>query len=282
MSRIAKTLACVLTATAVTAVAPRAHADDDNEVTLENLGRKAENPGKTCLTIADALLAKGTAPSTVVPTRESYPALKQGSTLGELRELCHAQTGKDILKSFSGPVSGAAMLFELKSFDPKDPNKVSSLEPYVRACNGAVDDALKFGIDPATVIDMSWGESKWSGPLRDVKAKVCAQGDAALKAAVDAQLAPYREQGIAGDKLDMIAHYFPLGFYIPGGSYSEGDTDPKLLKKANVWFVISEGDYCGDDKIEYHFMRYQFGKDQKIAKTSEKTYCGDPGAKAVR
>ncbi|MCE9574339.1 MAG: hypothetical protein K8W52_14425 [Deltaproteobacteria bacterium] len=292
MSRIAKTLACILAATAVTATgAPRAHADTP---TLEDLGKAAtlafsssgtsdSSYASGCEKMIAALSEAGTPDSAAVTLERDSGKLKAGpTTFGAVKAHCRSAYAGAILPMMTGPVGAGAMLYELAHFDPKDPAKVASFERYVRTCNELTDEAVKYGLDPNLKVELDSGDGKWSGKLGEVKAQVCDKGTAALKAAVEAQLGPFKAAGIAGDKLDMIASYYPLGFYIPGGSYSVGATDPKALKKANVWFVISEGDYCGVDKIEYVFKRYQFDKNQKIAKTSEKKYCGDPGAKAVR
>lgn len=298
MSRIAKTLACILaTAALATVAAPgAAHADNDKAPTIGNLGQQASNASSpdgsvdpyyasNCKAALTGLDKAGTADTTPVQITRDTATLKKGTvTYAEVKASCRAAYGKAIIKMMQQQGTGIGSLnYHLQDFDPKDNHSVNTLAPLVKICNQLTAEAVEYGLDPAQPLNLDYGPaSKWSGTLADVKPQICDKATAALKAAVDAQLEPYTKAGIGGDKLAMLAEYYPLGFYIPGGSYSQGDTDPALLKKANVWFVISEGDYCDNLKTNWHFVRYQFGKDQKLAKTTEKDYCGDPGAKAVK
>lgn len=295
MSRTAQTLAFVLATAAVTAAAAPARADDDPDKapTIANLGKQAsyawneEKPdsmrARYCLAAVDGLEKAKTPATASVPIEKNSGNLKKGTaTLAEVKAECRRAYGASIIPRLQGSTAAGALMDELRSFDPSDNHAVNTIGPLVRNCNALTAEAVEYGLDPSQPVKLEHADAKWSGTLAELKTQICDKGAAALKAAVEAQLGPFKAVGIAGDKLDMIEEYYPLGFYIPGGSYSEGDTDPKALKKANVWFVISEGEACGVDKIEYFFKRYQFDKNQKIAKQSSKEYCGDPGPKVLK
>lgn len=295
MSRLAAIATAASLATSLVAgTAHRVHADENEAPTLANIKTQAEymwsgshpdaSRAQYCLTaIAGFEKAGGAADASITLERDAGKLVKQAYPLATIKAECQRTLQAGLLELLQTSELGvAALAKKLETFDPNSNESVTAIEPYVKGCRKLVGQAIDAQVPASTHLDARYGDFKWSGTLAEAKTQVCDKGDLALKAAVMAQMAPYTDVGIAGDKLDLLASYYPLGFYIPGGSYSEGDTDPKLLKKANVWFVISEGDYCGVEKIEYTFHRYQFDKNQKIAKESSRTYCGDPGPKAVK
>ena len=77
---------------------------------------------------------------------------------------------------------------------------------------------------------------------------------------------------------------YPISFTGTRGVLSSAHLSKKLtaaktLAKASVWFSAFVGESCAIDKNKYTYYRYQFDKEGKLEKTTEKSYCGDLGVK---
>jgi hypothetical protein len=120
----------------------------------------------------------------------------------------------------------------------------------------------------------------WKGTLAAMKHEVCDQAEVVATQWIEKNMGPFKKAGLKNDKYKYIYDEYPDGYYLPGAG--SATTDPKQLAKANVWFLVTEDGACDGGNTQYTYFRYQFDKDQKLAKQSSRTYCGDPGLKALK
>jgi hypothetical protein len=256
-------------------------------------GEVDERNTRSCLAAYDKIHAAGLPDSQPAPIKSagSSNPLKNGAhTVGELHTYCQTKLAafqaKEALGAASGKVIGAAadVLQQTKHADDSPQADLNMLKGMTEKCNQVVDEVLAGGTPPDTVIEVHGGSEvyPWKGPLSKVKDEVCARAESTLKKKYDERIGPYVKAGLKGDKLRYIEQNFPGGYWLPGGAYSDyGETDPKKLAKANVWISISYGEDCARGKT-YIFHRYTFDKNQNVAKETVKSYCGDPGKKALQ
>lgn len=122
-----------------------------------------------------------------------------------------------------------------------------------------------------------------TGTVEEVRKKYCDVGMAKVRAEMEAKFAPYRK-ALKNDKLSMVViegANSARAYILPGGKVS---TDPKRLAAAAVWFsdtTTSDRVACrGKDQHVVH--RYQFDKNHKLVKTTDKSYCGKVPARAFK
>jgi hypothetical protein len=171
---------------------------------------------------------------------------------------------------------GDMITYFAKAIASRESANIEQLQKWVKFCNEAADKAIADGASPGAPILV--GELKTT--LGAFKADVCAKSAAVADAWMDEVMGPYKKV-LKNDKYDLLFEQYPDGFYLPRGG-GESTKDPQELAKANVWFEILEGDAeCARGKI-YTYIRYQFDKNQKVAKRSTHDYCGDPGVKVLK
>ncbi len=172
--------------------------------------------------------------------------------------------------------AGHLVLSMAKAVAAHESADVDHLKKWVGFCNEAADRLVADGAGPDTLITVD----ETQVALGAYKTEVCAKGAAAHDAWMNEIMGPYQKV-LKNDKYDELFRVYPDGFYLPGGG-GESTKDPAKLAKANVWFEILEGDtICARGPV-YTYIRYQFDKNQKIAKQSSKEYCGDPGPKVLK
>jgi hypothetical protein len=170
------------------------------------------------------------------------------------------------------------------AIDTQQPDPVPNMFKF---CIQAYDKMIASGISPSTVVPE--GEHRgilWKGTVQEIKEKWC---DAGLKKITDdivARHAPYRAN-LKADKLRLVideTHGNITSYALPGGKYT---SDAKLLAAAPVWFLdvgppSNELQYCPSGGKRNSVRRYSFDAQQKLIRTTQKEYCGDPPASAYR
>jgi len=144
----------------------------------------------------------------------------------------------------------------------------------IKQCNEQVAAALAASVPASTKLvytpEHTLGTAKVDVCDALSKAKEEAKGkqEAAVKAARDGQLAPYKKL-MGGDKLKLIDQYdmFSDDFELYGrGGYVIHT--PAELKKAKVWFMQLENDTDSHGRTRWHLRRWQFRGD-KLVKEKE-------------
>jgi hypothetical protein len=147
---------------------------------------------------------------------------------------------------------------------------------------GAVDGCVKFwpdalaaGVRPTdrieTTVTVDRKQVKISGTLAELEAKYCETARQQNDAKTAAREAPYRKV-LRNDKLDLWLNA-RHGITLPGGDKAEV---PAKLAAARIWYSDRYGEDCTDGRSKYIVTRYEFDKNQKVAKQSTKEYCGGP------
>jgi hypothetical protein len=150
----------------------------------------------------------------------------------------------------------------------------------VRGCDGTIALATEvLGADTQVTFDV-YEKPAWTGTVAEAKAQFCDVARTAVDAQKQKIVEPFTKAGIKNDKLKILEEYnFSVDIGVPGGDWT---SEPKKLAKANPWFSSSNGDDCGGGHVITHLHRYQFDKDQKLAKESTKDYCGEVPKSAFR
>jgi hypothetical protein len=144
------------------------------------------------------------------------------------------------------------------------------LEHYQMA-RRTYDEAIAAGI-PATEIIERGGVS---GTIKELFEKLCLEGQASRQAAEDARAAPFKKL-LKNDKL-RIALKDADFILLPDGAKAT----PDHLAAASVWFEdASPSKRCPDGAQVHVLHRYQFNAQQKLAKVTDRDYCGRPPAAA--
>ena len=155
-----------------------------------------------------------------------------------------------------------------------------TLMSFTKFCYEKVDGWKAAGVSDSDIITFpQYSPFEWRGTFAEIKPTFCEKGTAAIQAYYDTQLVEHRKV-LKNDKYDMLKKQWPFGFFVPGNT--EAVTDAKSLAKADAWFYIVTGEPCAINKNNYRYIRYQFDKEGKLKKTTEKSYCGDPGVKALK
>lgn len=248
-------------------------------------GRPDETRIDNCLDAYAQLHAKGvpdTDTVTVPYDHDKNPLTKGTYTIAHVREYCAKQqaayTEQAAADEARGKLGRAAesVLQQAKDIDDHPEADLKLMDRYVADCVAAVDAARAAGMPDDLAIEVSDnGEDyPWKGTLGAMKHDVCDRGTETAKKGYEKRFGPFIKAGMKNDKLAMVMESFGGElFEIPGG---ESTMDPAKLMKANVWFDGSVGDECAPGKKTETIHRYQFDKDQKVVKTTNKQFCGDP------
>ncbi|MEO7734723.1 MAG: hypothetical protein ABIY55_27455 [Kofleriaceae bacterium] len=141
-------------------------------------------------------------------------------------------------------------------------------------CLKAYDDAIKGGVAPSTPVEVRGEKST----LEEYNTKVCKAGMAKLTVEASKRWAQYKKV-LKHDKLAMVMKDLDA-IALPGGN---GSDDPAKLAASSVWFIdTSPSETCANGAQKHVLHRYQFDGGQRIAKTSDKAYCGAPSRGAYR
>jgi hypothetical protein len=145
--------------------------------------------------------------------------------------------------------------------------------PHFDNAQRAYNDAIKAGIPLAQII----GQEDATTTIQQLYEKWCLAGGAKLQAAEDARAAPFKKL-LKNDKL-RIALQDTDYIMLPGGAKAT----PERLAAANVWFEdASPSKVCPNGAQVHVLHRYQFDKQQKLAKVTDHEFCGRPPAGAFR
>jgi hypothetical protein len=144
------------------------------------------------------------------------------------------------------------------------------LEHYEMA-RRTYDEAIAAGI-PATEIIEQGGVT---GTIKELFEKLCLAGQATRQAAEDTRAAPFKKL-LKNDKL-RIALQDADFIMLPNGARAT----PDHLAAAGVWFEdASPSKRCPNGAQVHVLHRYQFDAQQKLAKVTDREYCGRPPAAA--
>lgn len=147
----------------------------------------------------------------------------------------------------------------------------------IDACNDVLDYALQI-IDAKTPITLGGaGVPEWTGPVSETR-QFCDQARKVGDTLKEKLEAPFRKV-LKNDKLTLALEMRKEGYYLAasGGSIN----DPRALAAHDVWFEEWDHGACSNGKV-IQMIRHQFGKDQKLLKTTSHEYCGDPPKSAYR
>jgi hypothetical protein len=197
-----------------------------------------------------------------------------------LTSMAQTKTKQELLEEASKDLAiWAGMLpDEIRRLNEKEVYTPDTLISFAKNCDDALAKWTKEGVSDADTITFpSWYE--WSGKFGEIKATFCDKADERIKEYYASELAEHKKL-MKNDKYAMIEKQYPFGYLVPGST--EATTDAKALAKANLWFYVSTGEACDIAKSNYTYYRYQFDKEHKLVKTTQKTYCGDPGLKALK
>jgi hypothetical protein len=227
--------------------------------------------------VADAK-DEGAKVTSKIKVPDGFPGAKGGTaTLGEVKVHCERQALPFVLEDLAGTLPRfRSIQKDLDAHGAENSWGDSTIDNNVRYCADTVAQLLNGDLAPDTVVKPSEGTAV---KLGEMQAKVCGPLHDAFKKIRDQELAPLRAV-LKGDKLALAEEAFPRGFYLAGGAES---SDPATLAKSNVWFEVLQGSSPTCLEPYYTYRRYQFdAKTGKTVKKSEKSYCGDPGAKGYR
>jgi len=241
-------------------------------------GMGDESDAERCLEVAATLVKNGD--KTPIAVRAT-PYLTAGTYgVAEVQAAC-TKAYRDAIVTMLVAI-GDGLPERIAEVDSGQKAYLDDLRVAARACGEYADKALALGAPATTPITIK--AMSWTGQLGDVKTKVCTSGDDAMKRYNERVLGPYAKV-LKADKYAWVADTYPSEFFVPALK-GASTLDPKQLAKATVWFRITEreptdDDHCARDKV-YFYRRLQFDKKHKLVKDTEKTYCGDPGKKALR
>ena len=172
----------------------------------------------------------------------------------------------------------SALRGEIDSLAKGDSTDFKTLTKGVNACNDLIAYAQQV-VDPSTQITVSdYGQTAWKGTVAEAQTW-CDQGAKAVDAAKEKLLGPYQKAGIKADKLQLISDHLDVEFNVPGG---ETTSEPRKLAAASVLFLAWGGSNACTNGEPWRLERFQFDKAQKLVKTTEKEYCGDPPKSAYK
>ncbi|MFH2005018.1 MAG: hypothetical protein ABI333_00395 [bacterium] len=146
----------------------------------------------------------------------------------------------------------------------------------VRRCIAAVDLVVANGLSPNTMIDT---KHKGRVKLKHAKRRIClalrkrrdalmAKYEAAIKAALEAKLAPYKKV-LRGDKFKTFRDYSMYDRYV----YTRGRrrlTSPRAFHRASVWFQELTFTHNCPVRVCWRLRRFQF-RGNRLRRTTEKT-----------
>ena len=143
---------------------------------------------------------------------------------------------------------------------------------YFRNCMTTYDNAIKAGIPSTEPVKDRDGKVMTMQEMRD---QWCAAGKASLDAARAEKEAMYGRL-LKNDKLKIAIR--DEGFItLPGHAKLTVDA----LSANNVWFEDASPDKVCANGLPIHVLhRYQFDGTQKLAKTTDKNFCGKPPGSA--
>jgi hypothetical protein len=210
-------------------------------------------------------------------------------TVGEIHAFCLAQgelrAKRDLIAEQTSHLSGAVfdVLDTVKKAEASPHADLKMIDFYVQRCGAAVEAARAKGLTDDFAVD---GQGLWKGTLGKIKQEVCDRGAASRQRLYDERFGPYLKAGLKQDKFSYLYGTYPDGALVGAGKWI---TDPHALMRSNVWFEIiraapdGTSQSCVADGAEvYTLRRLQFDASQKIAKTTERGFCGDPPASAYR
>jgi hypothetical protein len=184
------------------------------------------------------------------------------------------ENASSILSAYAGGIP-----YEIEQLDKKANLYPDTLIALTDRCYEQITQWRAKGLkDSATITLLSYN-LEWTGTFGEIEATFCDKGKVRVKQYYEDSLGEHQKL-MKNDKYEMIKKQYPSGYYVTGSM--EVITDAKTLAKANVWFNAVIGESCAIDKNKYTYYRYQFDKEGKLKKTTEKTYCGDPGVKALK
>lgn len=156
--------------------------------------------------------------------------------------------------------------------------KEQELRDRVRDCSVQVKNLLDQEFEPKTKLPLDSAEST----LGDAEAGICsklaktadgwdARGSKEVAAANDAELEPFRQAGVAGDKLKLVSD---LGKQLiaPG----QAEATPKKVAASSVLFSLRHDGYR-----QWTIVRYAFKGNTQTGVT-EKGYKDQPGPEQFR
>jgi hypothetical protein len=240
--------------------------------------------GKSCGELLEELDEVGAPESATIRFLTSTPDWKGGEhPLSEVRPICARWMRTAALEAWHPSLNLAI----------GESQKIGTSAYYDTAmfnlCLVHYEKMLQMGIQPTDPIPpwkarLADGSTiTLSGTVEEVRKQYCDVGMAKVKEEMEAKFAPYRK-ALKNDKLSMVViegANSARAYILPGGKVS---TDPKQLAAASVWFsdtTTSDRVACkGKDQHVVH--RYQFDKNHKLVKTTDKTYCGSVPARAYK
>ncbi len=165
----------------------------------------------------------------------------------------------------------------IHAIESGESNDYDGLLIQIDRCNDVLDYALQV-IDPGTEVTLGGaGVAKWTGSVAESR-QFCDQARKVGDVVKEKLEAPFRKV-LKNDKLTLALEMRKEGYYLSASGGS--NHDPKALAAHDVWFEEWDHGTCSRGKV-IQMIRHQFGKDQKLVKTSSHDYCGDPPASAYR
>jgi hypothetical protein len=146
---------------------------------------------------------------------------------------------------------------------------------YYEQCLEHYKRALAAGVPESELVtDDVTGEQATLKALADSK---CKPGFEKLAAEEEARAAPFKKV-LKNDKLRIGLRDFDF-IYLPG----RAKVTPASLAANNVWFEDVSGDArCANGLPQHTLHRYVFDANHKLAKTTDRQFCGEPPSSAFR
>ncbi len=212
-------------------------------------------------------------------------ALRTGAKDDDLKDLAgtclaRAKADANAARDWASDASTrlSALRGEIDDLKKGESTDFKTLTKGVNVCNDLIAYAQQV-VDPSTQITVSdYGQTPWKGSIAEAQTW-CDQGAKAVDDAKEKLLGPYQKAGIKADKLQLISDHLDVEFNVPGG---ETTSEPKKLAAASVLFLAWGGSQACTSGEPWRLERFQFDKAQKLVKTTDKEYCGDPPKSAYR
>jgi hypothetical protein len=271
-----KTLAASITAAAsLLAIAAPARADEPAEFGYPHDGQT--NPEVACVEYIDREVKQyGKKLSDSFVVKRDLPGLEKGTfTLKQLRTMCQKAIPVRLLSRLAAVPAGTEK--ERKALETETNPHPPRVYGVYEQCVIDVDWALELKLPSSTAIEGT------GVTLGTAKKELCSKPWQVYSDAY-AKLHPEIAAVLENDKWKLFISEKGSGYLLPGDSTYRSKEGPELAK-AKAWYDATtidapEGSRCLD--YTWVYTKYTFDKDQKLVKTSSKTYCGDPGNKAMR
>jgi hypothetical protein len=254
---------------------------------------------RACIAATDAAIASGLKPTQKVEVM-SVKGLKTSmvrhvvngrslgwkhyATVSAVASLCKSKnSGVQINVVRSALQISAKEMVGAEKLDKADTlNKVQIIVAVqsVKKCIAAVDLIIASKLDPNTIIDTV---HKGKVKLKNAKRKICLRLEAqrvalltkykvAIKAALDAKLAPYKKV-LRGDKYKTFYNFSMYDRYVYTKKKRLLKT-PRAFKRASVWFQEMTYTHNCRVRVCWRLRRFQF-KGNRLRRTTEKTGTGN-------